>query len=206
MAAQPAPSPKQLAQQPQFISDLAVVDAALAARRVGAPVGRLRLPNQAADRLAGRIMQALEAAPQPMEAVPEPLVPAATAVLRFWLPHIPAVAPAARLCPEVQAVLRPATRAAVGAHLATLAARGEAAEAGHGPRQTATSPTMLVTLPLEMFAPGSQPPFGKACRVAAQKGVLLMGGPPAQEEVPGVSGAGGLPQLLDLQTLTFGDH
>lgn len=203
-AAEPAgPPAEQLAQQPDFVSDLALIDAALVARQVGAPSGRSPLANQAADRLADRIMRALAEAPAPVTAVPAPLVPATTSVLRFWLPHIPGVAPAQQLCPEVQAVVQPGTRAAAAAFLAQLTARGEAQGPGRGPRPAAGSSTAIVPLPLAVLQPGSQFPFGRPCCMAVQRGVLMMGGPPAKEQVPGVSGVGGLPAQLDLQTLTF---
>ena len=203
MAAGPALSPEQLAQQPDFASDLAVVDAALAARQAGAPSGQSALAHQAAGRLADRIMHALAAEPAPVAAIPAPLAPAATAVLRFWLPHVPGAAPAARLCPEVQAVLRPGTRAAAAAFLAQLAARGEAQGPGHGPRPTADSPSQIVALPMALLAPGAQLPFGRTCRCVVQNGMLLMGGPAPREDVPGVSGVDGLPGQLSLQTLAF---
>ena len=203
MAAEPALTPEQLAQQPDFVSDLASVDAALIARALGRPVSCSALANQAADRLASRIMRCMAATPGPLTAVPAALAPATTAVLRFWLPHIPEAAPAEQLCPEVQAVLKPSTRAAAGAFLAELAARGEQRGPGPGPRQTAASPSMIVTLPMGLLAPGAQLPFGRSCRIAAQKGMLMMGGPPPHEEVPGVSGVGGLPRQLNLQTLAF---
>lgn len=207
MAAEPALLPEQLARQPDFASDLAVVDAALAARRVGGPSSHSALAHQAADRLADRIMRALAEAPAPVAAIPAPLAPAATAVLRLWLPHVPGAAPAARMCPEVQAVLRPGTRAAAAAFLAEMAARGEAQGPGRGPRPTADSPPLIVSLPLALLAPGGQLPFGKTCRCAVQNGMLVMGGsappggrawrvwsgwpaPPAQPADPGVCAGG----------------
>ncbi|PRW60827.1 hypothetical protein C2E21_0708 [Chlorella sorokiniana] len=204
MAAEPALPPEQLAQQPAFVSDLAFVDAALMARQVGLPVHRTALANQAADRLADSLMRGMAAAPGPLTAVPAPLAPAATAVLSFWLPQIPGVAPAEQLCPEVQAVLKPGTRAAAAAFLAELAARGEEQDSGRGPRQSSTSPPLIITLPIGLLVEqGIQPPFGKPCRATAQRGMLLLGGPPAHEEVPGVSGVDGLPRQLNLQTLAF---
>lgn len=184
-AAQPAKPATQVTSQEDLVAQVAAEIKEQQRQRQEA----VDAYNTAAD----GIIALLEQIGGQLEAVPAPLLPAATTLLRFYHADAADAGPAPQLSREVQMLLNPASRAAVAAHLTDL---HERAATKQGP--------FIAALPPEALGEGVTPdmlPGGRTCRLLANADGSLVAGlasAPAAE-VPGLPGG-----PLNLQTLAFG--
>ncbi len=207
--------------QPGFAAALGLIEARLAERQSGQPAAQPAKPamqvtsqeelvaqvaaeikeqqrqrQEAVDAYntaADGIISLLEQSGGQLETVPPPLLPAVTALLRFYHADAADAGPAPQLSREVQLLLDPASRAAVAAHLTDLHQR---AAAKQGP--------FIAALPPEALGEGVTPdmlPGGRTCRLLATADGSLVAGLAAAPaaDVPGLPAG-----PLNLQTLAFG--
>lgn len=184
-AAQPAQPAMQVTSQEELMAQVAAEIKEQQRQRQEA----VDAYNTAAD----GIMAVLEQSGSQLEAVPPPLLPAVTRLLRFYHADAADAGPAAQLSREMRVLLHPPSRAAVAAFLTDLHQR---AATKQGP--------FIAALPPEALGEGVTPdmlPGGRTCRLlASADGSLVAGLAPAPAaEVPGLPGG-----PLNLQTLAFG--
>ncbi|KAI7843540.1 hypothetical protein COHA_002782 [Chlorella ohadii] len=212
---------RELLAQPGFAAALGLIEARLAERAGGQPAAQPAKPAmqvtsqeelvaqvaaeikeqqrqrqeavEAYNTAADGIISLLEQSGGQLEAVPPPLLPAVTALLRFYHADAADAGPAPQLSREVQVLLDPASRAAVAAYLTDLHQR---AAAKQGP--------FIAALPPEALGEGVTPdmlPGGRTCRLLATADGSLVAGLAAAPaaDVPGLPAG-----PLNLQTLAFG--